>query len=226
MLRENANNAAFDSRSFIEQVGGYSLYSVAMSHKLCLPRDALRTLCLCQIIHRGITDLALHDFPVAHHRKRKRQALVVVSYHLATRQRHRNPHPFETIMRRPVVSVDQTEMLNARLHHEREGYRSYPNLARVRHDLHDRPGAARGQQLQLTIGARDEFLNHRGGQNSLTVSEVSDIVTHGAEIAGKRRARQDSVVTPGAPGMLVIPPCRAPPTIASSVAVPDGRIMP
>jgi hypothetical protein len=26
--------------------------------------------------------------------------------------------------------------------------------------------------------------------------------------------------------MLVIPPCRAPSTIASSVAVPDGRIMP
>src|SRR5260370_3488792 len=129
-------------------------------------------------------------------------------------------------MRRPVVSVDETEMLNARLHHEREGYRSTRTTPACVMTCTTGLGAARGQQLQLTIGARDEFLNHRGGQNSLAVSEVSDVVTHGAEIAGKRRARQGSVVTPGAPGMLVIPPCRAPPTIASSAAVPDGRIMP
>src|ERR1700726_4536251 len=70
MLRENANNVAFDVRNFVEQVGGYSLDSVAMGHKLRLPRDAWRTLCLRENIHRGITDLALHDFAVAHHRKR------------------------------------------------------------------------------------------------------------------------------------------------------------
>src|ERR1700675_4597934 len=91
MLRENANNVAFDSRSFIEQVGGYSLYNVAMSHKLRLPRDAWRTLCLREIIHRGVADLALHGFTVVHHRKCERQSLVVVSHNLATRQRHRNP---------------------------------------------------------------------------------------------------------------------------------------
>jgi hypothetical protein len=64
MLREYANNVAFDARDFIVQVGGYPLDSVAMSHKLRLPRDALRTLCLCQLIHRGITDLALDRFAV------------------------------------------------------------------------------------------------------------------------------------------------------------------
>jgi hypothetical protein len=95
MLRENANNVAFDVRSFVEQVGGYSLDSVAMGHKLRLPRDAWRTLCLREIIHRGITDLALHGFAVAHHRKRKRQALVIVSNNLATCQGHRNPIPYE-----------------------------------------------------------------------------------------------------------------------------------
>ena len=37
MLREYANNVSFDARGFIEQVGGYSLDSVAMGHKLRLP---------------------------------------------------------------------------------------------------------------------------------------------------------------------------------------------
>jgi hypothetical protein len=43
MLREYADNVPFDVRIFIEQVGGYQLDSVAISHKLRLPRDALRT---------------------------------------------------------------------------------------------------------------------------------------------------------------------------------------
>src|SRR6202790_5279864 len=94
MLRENANNVAFDVRSFVEQVGGYSLDSVAMGHKLRLPRDAWRTLCLCQLIHSGITDLALHSFTVVHHRKCERQPLVVVSNNLATCQWHRNTIPY------------------------------------------------------------------------------------------------------------------------------------
>ena len=40
MIREYPNNVSFDARSFIEQVGGYSLNSVAMGNKLCLPRAA------------------------------------------------------------------------------------------------------------------------------------------------------------------------------------------
>ena len=58
MLREYANNVSFDARGFIEQVGGNSLDSGAMGYKLRLPCYAWRTLCLCEIIHRGITDLA------------------------------------------------------------------------------------------------------------------------------------------------------------------------
>jgi hypothetical protein len=42
MLRENANDVALDSRSFIEQVGGYSFDGVAMGRKLRLPDDALK----------------------------------------------------------------------------------------------------------------------------------------------------------------------------------------
>jgi hypothetical protein len=48
----------------------------------------------------------LHRFAVVHHRESERQPLAIVPYNLATRQRHGNPRPFETIMRRPVVSVD------------------------------------------------------------------------------------------------------------------------
>jgi hypothetical protein len=48
------------------------------------------------------------------------------------------------------------------------------------HGRRDRPGRSRRQRLQLAIGAGDEL---RGGQNSLAVSEVSDIVAHGEEIA-------------------------------------------
>jgi hypothetical protein len=78
-------NVSFDARSFIEHVGGYSLDSVAMGDKLILPRDAWRTLCLCQLIHRGVTDLAWHNFAIVHHRKCERQTLVVVSQDLAAR---------------------------------------------------------------------------------------------------------------------------------------------
>src|SRR5271169_2302454 len=99
MFREYANNVPIDARSFVEQVGGYSLDSVAVGHKLRLPLDAWRTLCLCQLIHRGIADLALHSLAVIHHRKCERQPLVVVSYNLATPQWHRKPHPLETRMR-------------------------------------------------------------------------------------------------------------------------------
>src|SRR5258708_8407631 len=91
VLREYANNVSFYGRGFIEQVGGYSLDSVAMGHKLRLPRDAWRTLCLREIVHRGVADLALHGFTVVHYRKCERQSLFVVSHNLATRQRHRNP---------------------------------------------------------------------------------------------------------------------------------------
>jgi hypothetical protein len=72
MLREYANNVPFDARGFTVQVGGYSLDSVAMGHKLRLPCDAWRTLRLCKLIHRGIADLALDRFAVVHHRKCER----------------------------------------------------------------------------------------------------------------------------------------------------------
>jgi hypothetical protein len=85
MFRKNADNVSFDARSFIEHVGDYSLDSVAMGDKLSLPRDAWRTLCLCQLIHRGVTDLAWHNFAIVHHRKCERQTLVVVSQDLAAR---------------------------------------------------------------------------------------------------------------------------------------------
>jgi hypothetical protein len=95
MLREYPDNVPFDARGFIEQVGCHSLDSVAMGYKLRLPRDAWRTLGACQLIHRGITDLALHRFAVGYHRKRECQTLVVMSYNLATCQRHRIPRPLE-----------------------------------------------------------------------------------------------------------------------------------
>ena len=107
MLREYANNVPFETRGLVVQVGGNSFDNIAMGHKLGLPRNARRTLCPCQLIHRGITDLALHRFTVVHHRKCERQPLAIVPDNLATCQRHKNPHPFETIMRRPVVSIDQ-----------------------------------------------------------------------------------------------------------------------
>ena len=100
MLRKDANNVPFETRGFIVQVGGNSLDRIAMGHKLGLPRDARRTLCACQLIHRGITDLALHRFAAVHHRKCERQPLAIVPDNLATRQRHKNPRPFEAIMRR------------------------------------------------------------------------------------------------------------------------------
>jgi hypothetical protein len=101
MLGEDANNVAFEARRIIVQVGGYSLDRIAMGQKLCLPRDAWRALCVCQFIHRGITDLALHRFAIVHHRKCKRQSLVVVSYDLATHERHGNPHSFKAAVLRP-----------------------------------------------------------------------------------------------------------------------------
>src|SRR3984957_9085851 len=107
MLGEYANHVPFEARGFIVQVGGNSLDRIAMGHKLGLPRDAWRALCACQLIHRGITDLAWHRFAVVHHRKCERQPLAIVPDNLATRQRHKNPRPFEAIMRRPVVSIDQ-----------------------------------------------------------------------------------------------------------------------
>jgi len=38
---------------------------------------------LCEIIHRGITDLAWHYLPIVHHRKCERQTLVVVAQDFA-----------------------------------------------------------------------------------------------------------------------------------------------
>src|ERR1700722_9798204 len=107
MLGEYANHVPFETRGFMVQVGGNSLDRIAMGHKLGLPRDAWRALCACQLIHRGITDLALHRFAVVHHRKCERQPLAIVPDNLATRQQHENPHPFETIMLRPAVPIDQ-----------------------------------------------------------------------------------------------------------------------
>jgi hypothetical protein len=101
MLGEDANDVSLEARRFIVQVGGYLLDRIAMGDKLCLPRDAGRTLGACQFIHRGIADLALHRFAILHHRECKRQALVVVSDDLATHERHENPHPFKAAVLRP-----------------------------------------------------------------------------------------------------------------------------
>jgi hypothetical protein len=106
VLREYANNVSFDARGSIEQVGGYSLDSVTMGHKLRLPRDTWRTLCLCKIIHRGVTDLAWHYFAIVHHRKCERHPLVVVSQDFASRERHLKFPSLETRMRRPSVCVE------------------------------------------------------------------------------------------------------------------------
>ena len=65
--------------------------------------------------------------------------------------------------------------------------------ASMGHGRRDRAGRPRRQRLQLTVGARDEFLGDRSGQNSLAVSEVSDIVTHVAEIARRRCNRSGEV---------------------------------
>jgi hypothetical protein len=93
MLCEYPNNVSFHARGLIEQVGGYSFDGVAIGQKLRLPRDALRTSYPCEIVHRGVADLTLDRFAIVQHRKCERQPLVVVSHNLATRQRHRNPHP-------------------------------------------------------------------------------------------------------------------------------------
>jgi hypothetical protein len=52
----------------------------------------------------------------------------------------------------------------------------------VVHNRRYGPGRPRRQRLQLATGAHPELLNDRGRQDTLTVSEVSDIVTHGAAI--------------------------------------------
>jgi hypothetical protein len=107
MLREDANHEALETRGFVVQVGGNSLDRFAMGQKLGLPRHAGRPLDPCQLVHRGIADPALHRLAIVHHREGERQPLAIVPANLATRQRHGNSRPFETIMRRPVGSVDQ-----------------------------------------------------------------------------------------------------------------------
>jgi hypothetical protein len=179
MLCEYAYDVSFDARGLIVQVGGYSFDGVAMGHKQRLPRDAWRTLCLCQLIHRGIADLAWDHFAVFHHRKCERQPLVVVSYHLATGQRHGNPHRFEAIMRRPDVSVDRTEMLNARLQHEREGQDNCRGSRRRHHcGLACRAGhrafvgALMSRRSRLSQTCIDTIFEHRGTLQGATRKEA------------------------------------------------------
>jgi hypothetical protein len=97
MFREYPNNVSLNGRGFIEQIGGYLLDGVAMSHKLRLPRDAWRSPNLCKLIHRGVADLTFDRFAAVHHRKCERKPLVVVSPNSTTRQWHRNPQPKERL---------------------------------------------------------------------------------------------------------------------------------
>jgi hypothetical protein len=101
MLGEDANDVPLEAGRIIVQVGGYLLDRIAVRQKLRLPCDARRALCVCQFIHSGIADLALHRLAIVRHRKCERQSLVVVSYDLATHERHRNPHPFKAAVLRP-----------------------------------------------------------------------------------------------------------------------------
>jgi len=97
MFREYPNNVSLNGRGFIEQIGGCLLDGVAMSHKLCLPRDAWRSPYLCKLIHRGVADLTFDRFAAVHHSKCERKPLVVVSPNSTTRQWHRNPQPKERL---------------------------------------------------------------------------------------------------------------------------------
>jgi hypothetical protein len=83
-------DGAFDGWGGIEQVGCYLLDRIALCQELRLPRDAFSTPGSFKCVHGGIADLALNGLAVVQHVKGERQPFGVVSYNLATRQRHRN----------------------------------------------------------------------------------------------------------------------------------------
>ena len=90
MFREYPNDVTLNGGGFVKQVGRNSFNGVSQRQKLRLPRDAFRTLHACQLVHRGVTDLTLDRFAVVQHRKSECQPLGVVSYNLASGQRHRS----------------------------------------------------------------------------------------------------------------------------------------
>jgi hypothetical protein len=63
---------------------------VSRSDKNCATLAVFSALHACQFVHRGVTDLTLDHFAVVQHRKSECQPLGVVSYNLASGQRHRS----------------------------------------------------------------------------------------------------------------------------------------
>jgi hypothetical protein len=90
MFHEYPNDVALNRRGFVKQVGRNSFNGVSQRQKLPLPRDVFRTLHARQFVHRGVTDLTLNRFAVVQHRKPECQPLGVVSYNLASGQRHQS----------------------------------------------------------------------------------------------------------------------------------------
>ena len=107
MFREYPNNVSLNGRGFIEQIGGYLLDGVAMSHKLRLPRDAWRSPYLCKLIHRGVADVTFDRFAAVHHRKCERWPLLCppIRPHVSGIE-ILNPRNGLTRMRLPIVSVE------------------------------------------------------------------------------------------------------------------------
>jgi hypothetical protein len=90
MFHEYPNYVTLNGGGFVKQVGRNSFNGVSQRQKLPLPRGVFRTLHACQLVHRGVTDLTLDRFAVVQHRKSECQPLGVVSYNLASGQRHRS----------------------------------------------------------------------------------------------------------------------------------------
>ena len=90
MFREYPNDVTLNGGGFVKQVGRNSFNGLSQRQKLRHPRGVFRTLHACQFVHRGVTDLTLDRFAVVQHRKSECQPLGVVSYNLASGQRHRS----------------------------------------------------------------------------------------------------------------------------------------
>ena len=90
MFHEYPNDVTLNGGGFVKQVGRNSFNGVSQRQKLRHPRGVFRTLHACQSVHRGVTDLTLDRFAVVQHRKSECQPLGVVSYNLASGQRHRS----------------------------------------------------------------------------------------------------------------------------------------
>jgi hypothetical protein len=89
MLREDANNRAWDRAGGVEKIGREFLYRFAMRQKLSLSNRVQRAFCSYEFVHRGVGDLTIDRLVGIQHRKFERQPFTVVTNYLAPRQRHR-----------------------------------------------------------------------------------------------------------------------------------------